>query len=384
MIWRFDQGRLDYFNFDEIKRMARGLSNINGVIKPDIHNDILRYELSKYSQRPFAPNTYTVWRNYKRVFACALLATEVSGHIVATDLCKIINAHQIDADDYFAFFAQKFYYPSPIFEGYNINEQQVFPVPAILKFILAKYIHTGQNNVTIEEIGAFLITNNVTGVEPLQYFEKLTPKKFDGDLRQVRELVRFISQFSFLKWDNPYLYFDVFDQNEMANIISKIEPIVAIRNPEPGIELLNMSSGYFNSTLGDYTIQRMESLDKEFSEGNRIRVTHVRTERSTKLKDFYFKYTDNPEICNMCGLDTHLKYPWSQYIIEIHHLLPLSSPARVESKTTSIQDVTGICPTCHRAIHKYYNIWLLNNNKNDFDSKNEAYAVYQEAKRNVC
>lgn len=383
MIWRFDQGRLDYFNFDEIKRMAHALSNIDGVLKPDIHNDVLRYELLKYSQRPFAPNNYTVWRNYKRVFACALLATEVNGHIVTTELCKYINAHEIDADDYFAFFARKFYYPSPIFEGYNMNDQQIFPVSAILKYMFAKFLHYGHNNISVEEIGSFLIANNVTGLEPLQYYENLIPKEFNGDLRQIRELVRFISQFSFLKWDNPHLFFDVFDKSEMVNIINRLEPIVNIRNSDPGLELLNLCSGYFNSTLGDYTIQRMESLDREFSEGNRIRVTHIRTERSVKLKDFYFKYTNTPEVCNMCGLNTHLKYPWAQYIIEIHHLLPLSSPARVESRVTSIQDITGICPTCHRAIHKYYNNWLLNNGKSDFESRNEAYAVYQEAKRNI-
>jgi predicted HNH restriction endonuclease len=101
------------------------------------------------------------------------------------------------------------------------------------------------------------------------------------------------------------------------------------------------------------------------------------------LKEFYFKYTKYPEICNMCGLNTHIKYPWTSYIIEIHHLLPLSSPARVENKITSIQDVVGVCPTCHRATHKYYKLWFLNNGKIDFDSKEEANAVYQEVKSKI-
>jgi predicted HNH restriction endonuclease len=144
-----------------------------------------------------------------------------------------------------------------------------------------------------------------------------------------------------------------------------------------------MASGFIATDLGDYTIQQIASFDTEFSEGNRIRVTHIRTERSNKLKEFYFKYTNYPEICNMCGLNTHEKYPWTQYIIEIHHLLPLSSPARVENKVTSIQDVAGVCPTCHRAVHKYYNLWFLNNGRSDFHSKEEAVTVYQEAKNKV-
>ena len=383
MVWRFDQGRLDYFNFDEIKRMSCALGNINGIPKPDISNDILRQELAKYSPRPFHPNNYTVWRNYKRVFSCALLATELEGRIVITDLCKFINNNIIDTDDYFAFFARKFYFPSPIFEGYNVTEQQIFPVPSILKLLLANYIHSGNNFVSVDDIGHYLIANRITGLEPINFYESLTSKKFDGDLRQVRELVKFISQFSFLKWENPYLYFDVPDQQEMYDIINRIEPILGERNPDPAFELLNIASGFFNSILGDYTIQRTMSLEREFSEGNRIRVAHIRTERSIKLKEFYFKYTKNPGICDMCGLNTKIKYPWTEYIIDIHHLLPLSSPARVENNATSFHDIVGVCPTCHRAVHKYYSIWLVNNGKNDFASKNEANTVYLEAKHNI-
>jgi len=383
MIWRFDQGRLAYFNFEEIKRMSIVLSNVSGIVKPGLQNDILRQELAKYSTRPFLPEDYTVWRNYKRVFACALLATEVEGRIVATDLCNHIASNSIDADDYFAFFSRKFYFPSPIFEKYNTTEYPVFPVSAILKFILSKYNRVKQNFVSIDEIGAFLIGNNVTGLEPVDFYDSLQPKAITDDLRQTRELVKFISQFSFLKWENPHLYFDIYDADEMFNIITRVNPIVTVRNSELGLELLNMGSGFFATELGDYTIRQTALFDTEFSEGNRIRATHIRTERSAKLKDFYFKYTKYPEICNMCGLNTYTKYPWAQYIIEIHHLLPLSSPARVENKVTSIQDVAGVCPTCHRAVHKYYKLWFLNNSKMDFNSKEEANAIYQEAKSKI-
>jgi hypothetical protein len=381
--WRFDQGRLEYFNFEEIKRIAVALSNINGSVKPGPQNDTLRHELAKYSPKPFLPVNYTVWRNYKRVFACALLATEIEGRIITTDLCNHIANNAVDADDYFAFFSRKFYFPSPIFENYNATEPPVFPVSAILKFIFSRYNHTSQNFVSIDEIGAFLIGNNVTGLEPINVYDSLQPRTIANNLRQTRELAKFISQFSFLKWENPYLYFDVYDASEMHNIIMKLTPVTAFRNPDPGLELLSLGSGFFATDLGDYTIQQIAQLDTEFSEGNRIRVTHIRTERSAKLKEFYFKHTKHPEICAMCGLDTHIKYPWTPHIIEIHHLLPLSSPARVENKITSIQDVAGVCPTCHRAVHKYYKLWFLNNGKIDFDSKEEATAVYQEAKLKV-
>ena len=116
-LWRFDQGRLDYLQFDEIKRIALALTDINGIPKPNVDDDILRQALSNYSPRPFAPANYTVWRNYRRVFGCLLLATEVAGRIVCTDLCKALATDSNDIDDYMRHFATHFYYPSPIFDG---------------------------------------------------------------------------------------------------------------------------------------------------------------------------------------------------------------------------------------------------------------------------
>jgi hypothetical protein len=38
------------------------------------------------------------------------------------------------------------------------------------------------------------------------------------DPRQLRELVRFISQFSFLKWESPRLFIEVRDKGELLEI----------------------------------------------------------------------------------------------------------------------------------------------------------------------
>lgn len=210
-LWRFDQGRLDYFQFDEIRRIARSLAEIDGIDRPTIENDILREALAKHSGRPFAPDNYTVWRNYKRVFGCLLLATDISGKIICTDLCKIIaaDAGDIDIDDYLRHFSTNFYFPSPIFEGYNVNDKQVFPVLAVVKLLISEFLLKNKPVITTDDIANFLIANDVTGVEPLEYYANLKAKQFQGDLRQTRELIRFISQFSFLKWSNPNLYLEV-------------------------------------------------------------------------------------------------------------------------------------------------------------------------------
>jgi hypothetical protein len=86
-----------------------------------------------------------------------------------------------------------------------------------------------------------------------------------------------------LKWENPHLYFDVKDAAEMVDISTGLTPIIATRNPDPGLEILSMGVGIFATDFGDLTRRQIASLDTEFTEGNRFRVTHIRTERSVKL-----------------------------------------------------------------------------------------------------
>jgi hypothetical protein len=384
-LWRFDQGRLDYFQFDEVKRIAFALADVNGIPKPNVDDDILRRILSNYSLRPFAPANYTVWRNYKRVFGCLLLATEVAGRIVCTDLCKILatNSDEIDIDDYMRHFATHFYYPSPVFDGYNCTDPQTFPVVAIIKFLLSEYLVRGKNFVTVDEIGSHLIVNDVTGLEPLNFYSTLKPKKFKGDLRQPRELIRFVSQFSFLKWNNPNLYLEVTNKEEVLQIEKLLAPLLTPRRPHAEAELLNLGSNFQGTALGDLTISQINVIDTEFTEGSKIRVTHLRTERSVKLKDFYFANISNPHICDMCTMDTKERYPWTDRIIELHHLLPLCSPVRVDTGKTSIKDIAGVCPSCHRATHKFYSKWLRNSGLKDFQNYEEARYVYSEAKQQV-
>jgi hypothetical protein len=385
ILWRFDQGRLSYLQFDEIKKIAFALAKVDGIQKPSLDDDIIRKTLSIYTDLPFAPPHYTVWRNYKRVFGCLLLATEIDGRIACTDLCKILASEkdEIDIDDYMRHFATHFYYPSPVFEGYSIAGKQIFPVLAILKLLLSRYLINGKDNITIDEIGSYLVANQVTGLEPLNDYSYMKPGNFDGDMRQPRELVRFISQFSFLKWENPRLYLEVMNKNEAHEIEKLLSPEIYQRQINPESEILKLGSDFRGTDLGDLTIRQLNIMDTEFTEGRKIRMTHLRTERSSKLKDFYFSTKPNPHICDMCSMDTVKRYPWVDRIIELHHLLPLSSPARVDGGKTSIQHIVGVCPSCHRATHKFYNNWLKNKAVQDFQNYEEARLVYQEAKQKI-
>ena len=278
--WRFDQGRLEYLQFDEIKNIAIALSKIDGVIKPTaLVFDTLRKTLNQHTKLTFAPQSYTVWRNYGRTIKAALLATDVGNNIVVTGLCKAIasNPDGIDSDDYFAYCAKNFYYPSPIFENYNSTEPQVYPVIAIIKFLISRYISEGSDSISIDDIGAYLIANNVSGQEDINLYSKLKEhQNFNGyDPRQVRELVVFYSQFSFLKWQSPRLYLDVKNINELNSIITELQPTLHSRTNNPGYEILQMGSGFKGGIIGALTLNNVESNDEEFTEGTESNIEAV-------------------------------------------------------------------------------------------------------------
>ncbi|WP_310610526.1 hypothetical protein [Limnohabitans sp.] len=386
--WRFDQGRLQYFQFDEIKKIALALNELDGSKKPaSDEKDVVREVLSKYSTLPFLPNDYTVWRNYGRVFEIMLLATSTNDHIFATNLCKSIAADpdDLDSDDYLAYFSQNFYYSSPIFADYESAAARVYPCLAIIKFLITEFVVKGKDYVTIDEICIFLVPNNLTGHEDLQFFTNLKLGNYTGDPRQLRELVRFISQFSFLKWENPKLFIEARDKAELLAIEKLMSPRISQIYADRTAAILDMGAGVgaTTKTFGSITLTAHDHDDVEFTEGAKIRVTHVRAERSNKLRNFYFKKIPYAHVCRMCELDTAHKYPWANHVIELHHLLPLSSPIRVEQNITSLKDLVGLCPSCHRATHKFYSKWFAETKLKDFSSYEQAMDVYNSAKAQV-
>ena len=123
--------------------------------------------------------------------------------------------------------------------------------------------------------------------------------------------------------------------------------------------------------------------DIEFIEGNRKRVEHFRVERSGLLRKYYRQVNPQP-VCCACGADMSQRYPWTEYMLDIHHLLPLSSTVAISTRGTSLNDIVGLCPSCHRAIHVYYRYWLKKNNQADFISKQEAHDVFIQATREIA
>ena len=74
---------------------------------------------------------------------------------------------------------------------------------------------------------------------------------------------------------------------------------------------------------------------------------------------------------------------WTENILELHHILPLSVTINVNGTTTLLDDMVPLCPSCHKSIHVYYRIKLQEWGVEDFGSKKMAQDVYMLAKREI-
>ncbi len=388
-MWRWDQGRLSYFSLEKIRKIASVIVELNGV---DLVNDPdpIRSTLEHVVALPFAPANYRVWRNYARVFKVLGLASKINNQLVATEVCKSLvktGNEFISYDDYIHFLIKIFYYPSPIFQGYNTDTDQKFPFCSILKYLIAKIHKSGDPSISVEEVFNFLIGNNATGLEDIPFYSSLSEMNVTpvGDQsRQVREMLIFISQLSYLSWINGKLFIDPSFISSLTTeeVLSIITPIINTRNSDPELEIQKMFSSINNIDYVPIFKEPSGIEDTIFTEGKKIRVSHLRTERNRKVVSYYFKNTTNTALCNVCDVEVKERYPWVSNLIEVHHILPLASPLQVERSGTSMNDLVGLCPNCHRATHAYYRSYLAENNMNDFQSNDHAKEVYGMVKSN--
>lgn len=326
-MWRWDQGRLLYFQFDVLRDIAKTLVKFDNADISKCEN-LFRQTLVTETGMPFLPDYYTVKRNYSRVFQCSFLAKFMGNQLVVTDICRdLANADgEIkSADDYLFNYVSKFRFPFPAFDKYNATEQ-----------------------------------------------------------RQLREMVIFISQLSVLKVYDGFLYLDEISDGAKDEMLNNfLRPENRFAKADRMEEFLEMTSLSDKIVVPTFEVFTSEPSDIEFIEGNRKRVEHFRVERSGLLKKYYKKVNPNP-VCCACGADMSKRYPWTDYMLDIHHLLPLSSAVAISSSGTSLADIVGLCPSCHRAVHMYYRKWLRANEQADFKSKQEAHDVFVQATKEIA
>lgn len=392
--WRWDQGRVLYFQFDVLKEISKVLVKYEGKnINDDSIAKELRETLKEEVGLPFLPYNYKINRNYSRVFQCSMLARMKGDKLFVSDICKHLATPESIiscSDDYFHEIMRRFRYPFPAFQEYDINTPIIYPFCAIIKYLISLKMVGSDAKVNIQTISSYIIGNGCSGLEDIDFYKNLKPTGYilEGDsIRQLREMLAFISQLSYLKAFNGYLYLDVLNEEELNDIIRSVsDPLIPSLLANKDEEFSQLTKVPVALKIPVKVKKKEESAQLsglEIAEGKRFRVQHLRIERSPLLRKFYIQAHPEP-VCAACELKVQEKYPWTSYLLDLHHLLPLASAIKVINENTSLDDLVGLCPSCHRAIHLYYNKWLRANNLNDFRSKKEAMEVYLEAVKSIA
>jgi len=388
--WRWDQGRLLYLSFDAIRLMAKALVKFDGVDVTSCEKDF-RHTLEETTGLPFAPRSYTIKRNYSRVFQISLLANFIGNRLIVTDFCRELsdpNGVIQTADDYFINYLARFRYPFPAFKEYENISESVYPFCAIIKLLLSISDEVlTESCINVDDVCNMLISNNCTGCEGIDYYKRLKVNNIqysDDEKRQVREMLVFISQLSFLKMRNHSLYLDMDNSAFKGEILKYIKPFSTFSANGKIEDFYEMTKLHKNNIIiPTLEIVKSDYDGLEIREGERKRVEHIRIERSPLLK-LYYKKTFPEPICRACHHNMRDIYGWTDYMLDVHHLLPLSMSIGINANGTSLDDLVGLCPNCHRAVHLYYNMWLKENDRKDFANKTEAVDVYKEAVQHIA
>lgn len=384
MRWRWDQGRLTYFQFDTLVAIAKVLCSLDGLslITKD---DLLRKPLQENTEMPFAPSHYKVWRNYARVFGCAMLATRYGDKLIVSEICKKLanTENPFTPDEYFNFVFSHFVFPYPAFDDYSKDGNTSFPFVAIIKFLIAN----GVKGVSLNDVFEYIIGNDCTGLEEISFYKSLkkTGREPTGDeKRQVREMLNFMGQASYIRWFDSRLYLDTSDFDA---ILSATVPFISgKRKKEAGQEFLRLTSlkHYLNTNQFEVNLQERHVSEFAVREDRKAFATHNKIERSPLVRERFFKLHPD-KICDACNTEPNKKYTWlnEQNILELHHVLPLSATLLVNGTTTTLDDLKPLCPNCHRSIHIFYRNKLNEWNLPDFSSREMASDVYDMAKRKI-
>lgn len=94
----------------------------------------------------------------------------------------------------------------------------------------------------------------------------------------------------------------------------------------------------------------LEATEDSYTEGDRRYVTHLMAERNKKVVSVVKSKVNSA--CDICGLKLLDYYGFD--CIEAHHKKPISNYS--SSYVVNSADFALLCPSCHRAIHKYMRV----------------------------
>lgn len=380
-MWRWDQGRMDYFQFDELRKIAKFAT----------HNDLyqaLRSPMQAATGLPYSPDQVGYerpWRNYGRTFILTMIAVpDGKGGARLTEVGKLLaDDGKITADEYFHFFAQATTDPSPAFSGWSSLAPVRYPLLFVLRYLLARASQSEFTTEIAEIVRAYGSSGFVGDEDQTDFLGIIAPTGSVSKVpRQASESVKVLAQVSYLAATKTHITVSL-HPDDAEKLFYDLAPIGGTRLADKANEILRIAALFPSATadLGlEYTSSVVSDLEEAgFSEGARVKRTHLTIERNAKIRSAFFAANPGAN-CDFCGIDTGKTYPWVPKILDIHHLLPLCSGARTSMDGTLLTDLVPNCPTCHRAVHRYYDKWLRDKGQNDFADAEEARKVYSEAR----
>jgi hypothetical protein len=404
-MWQWDQGRLAYFQFDALRQMSVFAMSHDFVVAS-------REELETATGLPFTAGPNKPWRNFARVLKRCLLVSELGPgrrkHSVPTKVADLLSRPgAITCDEYFHFFARAFTEPSPASLDWIPNAHYRFPLLFTLRYLLAKRAILHEPVTSLEEIlGAYEQTGFV-GDESDDAFIQVVGRhrRFRAagqravareDPRQARESIQVLSsQISYLRFEqvgsasSGGLKFRIIlslDAPRAMSFFQSLRPVQGPTAPDSESEIRRLADHF--SAESDRGFEEYldaaanDVVQSGFVEGTRVKKTHLVIERNSGLRRAFFD--SNPTlVCDVCSLDTEATYPWAGRVLDLHHLLPLSSGIHIrvnERRDTTFEDLVPVCPSCHRAIHRFYDRWLKGAGLADFPDKKQARVVYGNLK----
>ncbi len=386
-MWRWDQGRIGYYQFDVLRGVSRyAVANNLAEASGD--------DLFPFTGLHFPPNDggyAQAWRNYGRIYKSTLIASGRDPAVAPTAVAHALAQDGVvTSDEFFHFLVRAFTSPSPAFDEWDAQAEMRFPLLFALKFMLAR-ASVGRPETAIKHIIWAYDDSGFVGDEDDEAYIALINRVDEDQVhadRQAAESIRVIGQISYLNVGGSTVTVDL-DPADAGAIFADLTPIAG-QPLEDADEEIQRRGGLFawaNANINlVFEATRIDEAEEAgfgpvvgFEEGSRVRKTHLAIERNSRLRTAFFnRYPTST--CDLCQVDTAQRYPWADRVLELHHLLPLCSGTRVKGTGTVLTDLVPLCPTCHRAVHSYYNVWLRDAGRRDFVDAQEAGRVYAEAK----
>ena len=383
-MWGWEQGRLEYFQFDELRKIAKFGSRAD--LRQASHVD-----LESAVRLPFPPVNprYRPWRNYGRLFQIAMIAIpKGNAGSELTDVGSLLSQDgKVTTDEYLHFLARATTDPSPALSEWNHTANLRYPLLFVLRFLLARATQGDMATTLSEIVNAYETSGFVGDESEMDFLAIIDP----GDVprssyRQANESIKVLAQLSYLTASKDEITVSLAVE-DAHNLFCDLKPVQGAPLSDRAKELERRAKLFpsANAEMSfDYPASVVSDIGEAgfaFHEGSRVRRTHLTIERNQMIRRRFFEENPSPD-CDLCRMDTRKHYPWTQRLLEVHHLLPLCSGARTSDDGTVLEDLVANCPTCHRAVHRYYDRWLDRRLQLDFADAGEAKEAYEEAKHN--